>query len=229
MATCYSSADTHSGTRRNIGHERSGLPVLPGKDLRRGSIARVRGMWHAASRRLLYGERRVHDIRLQQSAGGRTETQCLCSGVARGRHARGEWCHGGSGGSATPTTARRHGRGRGNAPAPGIIAGNDGGVATNVRFVCTVDLRRIRRRRRRRDTVTTGTPAAQEPHDIYLVGRSSRSIRRTHFYAGYKKKGTIQLAVTLLTVGFAGPMIWVWAVIDICTINQDHLGVQFEA
>lgn len=49
------------------------------------------------------------------------------------------------------------------------------------------------------------------------------------FYAGYKKKGAIQLAITLLSMGFAGPMTWVWAVIDICTINQDHLGVQFEA
>jgi hypothetical protein len=49
------------------------------------------------------------------------------------------------------------------------------------------------------------------------------------FYAGYKKKGAIQLAITLLSVGFAGPMVWVWAAIDICTINQDHLGIQFEA
>jgi hypothetical protein len=49
------------------------------------------------------------------------------------------------------------------------------------------------------------------------------------FYAGYKKKGATQLAITLLTLGLAGPMVWVWAVIDICTINQDSLGVEFEA
>lgn len=49
------------------------------------------------------------------------------------------------------------------------------------------------------------------------------------FYAGFKKKGAIQLAITALTLGFAGPMSWVWAVIDICTITQDERGVQFEA
>jgi len=49
------------------------------------------------------------------------------------------------------------------------------------------------------------------------------------FYAGYKKKGAIQLAITALTLGFAGPMSWIWAVIDICTITQDAGGIQFEA
>lgn len=49
------------------------------------------------------------------------------------------------------------------------------------------------------------------------------------FYAGYKRKGAIQLAITALSLGFAGPMSWVWAVIDICTITQDEGGVQFEA
>jgi TM2 domain-containing membrane protein YozV len=48
------------------------------------------------------------------------------------------------------------------------------------------------------------------------------------FYAGYKKKGAIQLAITALSLGFAGPMSWVWAVIDICTITQDEGGVEFE-
>lgn len=49
------------------------------------------------------------------------------------------------------------------------------------------------------------------------------------FYAGYRKKGAMQVAITLLTLGFAGPMSWMWAVIDICTINQDSEGTQFES
>jgi TM2 domain-containing membrane protein YozV len=48
-----------------------------------------------------------------------------------------------------------------------------------------------------------------------------------NFYAGYKKKAFTQLAITLVTVGFAAPMTWIWAVIDICTIDRDNYGVNF--
>jgi TM2 domain-containing membrane protein YozV len=47
------------------------------------------------------------------------------------------------------------------------------------------------------------------------------------FYAGSIKKGFLQLAITLLTFGFAGLMVWIWAVIDICTISTDHDGIPF--
>ena len=47
------------------------------------------------------------------------------------------------------------------------------------------------------------------------------------FYGGYGKKGMIQLLITLLTLGFGGLMVWIWAVIDICTITTDGEGVPF--
>jgi TM2 domain-containing membrane protein YozV len=47
------------------------------------------------------------------------------------------------------------------------------------------------------------------------------------FYAGSTKKGFIQLAITVLSFGLAGFMVWIWAVIDICTITTDHNGVPF--
>ena len=50
-----------------------------------------------------------------------------------------------------------------------------------------------------------------------------------NFYAGYHKKAGIQLAITLLTLGLGSPMSWLWAVIDICTIDRDVRGVQFES
>ena len=62
-----------------------------------------------------------------------------------------------------------------------------------------------------------------------LLGALLGAFGAHSFYAGFHKKGAIQLAITLLTLGFAGPMSWIWAVIDICTINQDHSGVQFES
>jgi TM2 domain-containing membrane protein YozV len=48
-----------------------------------------------------------------------------------------------------------------------------------------------------------------------------------NFYAGYYKKAWLQLAITVLSVGFAGIMSWIWAVIDICTIDRDSHGVLF--
>ena len=47
------------------------------------------------------------------------------------------------------------------------------------------------------------------------------------FYAGSTKKGLVQLGITLLSAGFAGLMVWIWAVIDICTITADHKGISF--
>jgi TM2 domain-containing membrane protein YozV len=47
------------------------------------------------------------------------------------------------------------------------------------------------------------------------------------FYAGSTKKGFIQLVITVLSFGFAGLMVWIWAVIDICTITTDHNGIPF--
>jgi TM2 domain-containing membrane protein YozV len=48
-----------------------------------------------------------------------------------------------------------------------------------------------------------------------------------NFFAGYTKKAIAQLAITAVTVGFAAPMTWIWAVIDICTIDRDNYGVNF--
>jgi TM2 domain-containing membrane protein YozV len=50
-----------------------------------------------------------------------------------------------------------------------------------------------------------------------------------NFYAGYTKKAIWQVCITVLSAGFAGPMVWLWAVIDICTVFRDSKGVKFRA
>lgn len=50
-----------------------------------------------------------------------------------------------------------------------------------------------------------------------------------NWYAGYYKKAGAQLAITVLTLGFGSPMSWIWAIIDICTIDRDSDGVQFSS
>jgi TM2 domain-containing membrane protein YozV len=50
-----------------------------------------------------------------------------------------------------------------------------------------------------------------------------------NFYAGYKKKAIVQLCITLFSAGFAIPMTWIWAVIDVCTVNRDSEGRHFRS
>ena len=82
------------------------------------------------------------------------------------------------------------------------------------------------------ETAVAVEPPAPEPKSrtTYIVlGALLGALGAHSFYAGYYKKGAIQLAITLVTLGFGSPMSWIWAVIDVCTINQDSLGVQFES
>lgn len=48
-----------------------------------------------------------------------------------------------------------------------------------------------------------------------------------NFYAGYAKKGAIQLCVTLLSCFYGAVISWVWAIIEVCTVSQDADGTQF--
>jgi TM2 domain/Prokaryotic RING finger family 1 len=50
-----------------------------------------------------------------------------------------------------------------------------------------------------------------------------------NFYAGYKKKAIGQLCITVLSAGFASPMTWIWAAIDVCTIDRDSDGRHFRS
>jgi hypothetical protein len=73
-------------------------------------------------------------------------------------------------------------------------------------------------------------PVIQEPKNrttFILLGALLGAFGAHNFFAGYHKKGAIQLAITVLTLGFGSPMSWMWAVIDICTVNSDSRGVQF--
>jgi TM2 domain-containing membrane protein YozV len=48
-----------------------------------------------------------------------------------------------------------------------------------------------------------------------------------NFYAGYNKKGAIQLALTILTFFYAAVFSWVWAIVEVCVINRDSEGQLF--
>jgi TM2 domain-containing membrane protein YozV len=48
-----------------------------------------------------------------------------------------------------------------------------------------------------------------------------------NFYAGYVKKGTIQLCITLLSCFYGAVVSWFWAIVEICSIEKDADGTQF--
>jgi TM2 domain-containing membrane protein YozV len=82
---------------------------------------------------------------------------------------------------------------------------------------------------------TSSEPQAEVPAEpkrrttFIVLGALLGPFGAHNFYAGYTKKGVIQLLITALTLGFASPMSWIWAIIDICTIDRDSKGVEFES
>jgi len=58
-----------------------------------------------------------------------------------------------------------------------------------------------------------------------LLGIFLGSLGIHNFYIGRTKQGVIQLLITLLSGGFLSLASWIWAIVDICTINADANGV----
>ena len=71
-------------------------------------------------------------------------------------------------------------------------------------------------------------PNAKNRSTFILLGALLGFLGFHNFYAGYVKKGVLQLLLTILTLGFAGIMSWVWAVIDVCTVDRDSEGIKFK-
>ena len=48
-----------------------------------------------------------------------------------------------------------------------------------------------------------------------------------NFYAGYTGRGIAQLLITLLTMGWAAEISWIWAIIEAITVKNDAKGIPF--
>jgi TM2 domain-containing membrane protein YozV len=48
-----------------------------------------------------------------------------------------------------------------------------------------------------------------------------------NFYAGYVKKGVIQLCITLLSCFFGSVVSWIWAIAEACMVDRDNDGIAF--
>lgn len=75
----------------------------------------------------------------------------------------------------------------------------------------------------------TPDPDAKNRMTFIILGVLLGMLGAHNFYAGYRGKAYAQLCISVLTLGFASPMSWVWAVIDVCTIDEDSGGVKFRS
>jgi TM2 domain-containing membrane protein YozV len=72
-------------------------------------------------------------------------------------------------------------------------------------------------------------PNAKNRSTFIVLGALLGFFGAHNFYAGYKRKAVAQLCLTAFTLGFAGFMTWVWAVIDVCTVDRDSTGIRFKS
>ena len=72
-------------------------------------------------------------------------------------------------------------------------------------------------------------PEAKNKMAFVLLGIFLGMLGAHNFYAGYNGKGAAQLCLSVLTLGFASPMAWIWAVIEICIVTADSQGIQFKS
>jgi TM2 domain-containing membrane protein YozV len=72
-------------------------------------------------------------------------------------------------------------------------------------------------------------PAAKNRVTFAVLGVLLGAFGVHNFYAGYKGKASAQLCITLLTLGLGSPMSWMWAIIDVCTVDRDSKGIKFSS
>jgi hypothetical protein len=77
------------------------------------------------------------------------------------------------------------------------------------------------------DSPPPGPPRSR--NTFIVLGALLGAFVAYNFYASFIKKEVAQLAITVLTLGFGSPMSWIWAIIDVCTVDHDSQGVQFES
>ena len=48
-----------------------------------------------------------------------------------------------------------------------------------------------------------------------------------NFYAGYTKRGIAQLCLTVCTLFYGSVVSWLWAIVEVCTVDRDSKNVSF--
>jgi TM2 domain-containing membrane protein YozV len=70
-------------------------------------------------------------------------------------------------------------------------------------------------------------PQAKTRVIFVLLGIFLGALGVHNFYAGYTKRGAIQLFLTLFSCFYGAVISWPWAIFEICMVNKDSEGTQF--
>ncbi len=77
-------------------------------------------------------------------------------------------------------------------------------------------------------TLLTAAPRPPKARLTYiLLGIFLGSFGVHNFYAGYVWRGMAQLGLTLATMFYGAFVTWIWALIEVCTVDRDHNNVTF--
>jgi TM2 domain-containing membrane protein YozV len=69
---------------------------------------------------------------------------------------------------------------------------------------------------------------SQKSRTAYIVlGIFLGALGIHNFYAGYVGRGIGQLCLTIFTLGYLGVISWIWAIIEICIVEKDSTGLNF--
>jgi hypothetical protein len=81
----------------------------------------------------------------------------------------------------------------------------------------------------REKTIFEPASEAKKRMTFIVLGILLGPVGAHNFYAGYRGKAIAQLCITLCTVGFGSPMTWIWALIDVWTVDRDSKGIKFSS
>ena len=76
------------------------------------------------------------------------------------------------------------------------------------------------------------TLAASEPQPksriaYIMLGIFFGSLGIHNFYAGFIARGIFQLCITILTLGYGAVVSWIWAIVEVCTVDRDKRNIVF--
>jgi TM2 domain-containing membrane protein YozV len=60
-----------------------------------------------------------------------------------------------------------------------------------------------------------------------LLGIFLGSVGAHNFYAGYTKRAIAQLCITVLTFFYGAIVSWIWAIVEVCTVDRDARNISF--
>lgn len=71
------------------------------------------------------------------------------------------------------------------------------------------------------DATSTTARSTKSRIAFVMLGIFLGSLGVHNFYAGYVWRGVLQLVITVATLGYAAVISWIWAIVEVCTVDRD--------